>query len=151
MAILSGRYGQVLYDPTGAGGATLVEVTSLNHWTLDQAVDYEEVTSFGDPNKVYVPGLPDASGTIEGFWNSTELAIWEAATATVPGMLKLVPNRNEATFFWTGLAYLNASIDVSLAVPTVAGEWRAAGPWSGPEQPPALLEAGAPAATAPGR
>ena len=137
MAILTGRFGQVFWDPTAAGGATLVEVVSLNHWTLDQSVDYEEVTCFGDTNKVYVPGMPDASGTLEGFWNSAELAIFDAATATTPGMLKLVPNRNEAGFFWTGKAYINASIDASLSVPTVSGDWRAGGPWTGPEQPPA--------------
>jgi hypothetical protein len=136
MAILSGRFGQIFYDPTGAGGATLVEVISLNHWTLDQAVDYEDVTCFGDVNRVYVPGLPDASGSVEGFFNSAELTIWDAVMAPTPGLLKLVPNRNEALFFWTGLAYMNASIDVDLAVPKVAGEWRAAGPWSGPEQAP---------------
>jgi hypothetical protein len=134
MAILSGRYGQVMFDPTGAEAFT--EVLSLNHWTLDQSVDYEDVSCFGDTGKVYVPGLPDRSGTVEGFWNSAELTIWEASVASTPGSLKLVPNRNEATFFWSGLAYINASIDVDLAVPTVSGEWRAAGPWTGPEQTP---------------
>jgi hypothetical protein len=52
--ILSGRYGKVLYDPLGI---TPVEIASLNGFKLSLKTDYEDVTCFGDLNKVYVPGL----------------------------------------------------------------------------------------------
>lgn len=132
MAIKTGRYGSVKYDPTGAGGATLVEVISLNKWKLDMKTDFEDVTCFGDTNKVYVPGLIDISGTVEGFWNSAELALFEAAVSPTPGKLELTPNTTESTFKWSGLAYLDASIDCSLSAPKVTGNIRAAGPWSIP-------------------
>jgi hypothetical protein len=130
--IKTGRYGSVKYDPTGAGGATLVDVVSLNAWTLEMKTDYEDVTCFGDTNKVYVPGLIDMSGSVEGFWNSDELTLFEAAVAPTPGMLELAPNSTEPTFKWSGLAYLDASIDCSLEAPKVSGEWKAAGPWTIP-------------------
>jgi len=139
--ILSGRYGAVLYgEDTGTPPITPVEIISLNQWKASFATEYEDVTCFGDVNRVYVPGLPDISGTVGGFWNSEELALFKAATATKPGMLKLIPNNDEPTFYWQGLAYLDASIDASLKAPKVTGNFRAAGPWTGPDQGVELSE-----------
>jgi len=129
MAIKSGRDGQVLYDPTGTGTPTLV--LSLNKWKLSQKTGKTNVTCFGDPNLVYIPGLPDVSGSLSGFWNSVERTLFLAATAVDPGLLELVPNANEPTFKWSGLAYLSADIDTSVeGAPAVSSEFMAAGPWS---------------------
>lgn len=128
MAIKSGRDGQVLYD---AAGTTPVLIISINKFKLSQKMDKINVTCFGDPNKVYVPGLPDVSGSLAGFWNSAERTIFIAATATEPGLLELVPNSNEPTFKWSGLAYLSADLDTSVeGAPAISGEFMAAGPWT---------------------
>jgi len=126
MAIISGRNGQVLWDPAGT---TAVEILSLNAWTADFKTEYEDVTCFGDVNRVYIPGMKDAGGTLSGFFNSAELALFEAAEQDTPGLLKLVPSSTEASFFWTGPAYMDASIDASLSAPKVSGTWKAAGPF----------------------
>jgi hypothetical protein len=156
--ILSGRDGQVLWTPpatTQTPTPVEAEIISLNSWKASFATDYEEVTAFGDKNKVYIPGLPDISGTFSGFWNSAELAMFQAVRATAPGTLKLVPNKNEATFYWKGGAYLDASIDASLNAPKVTGNFRAASSWEGPENHGALQDdfrsivGGTPAAFAP--
>ena len=126
MAIISGRNGQVLWDPAGT---TPVEVVSLNAWTAEFKTEYEDVTCFGDVNRVYIPGMKDAGGEISGFFNSAELALFEAAEQDTPGLLKLVPSETEPTFFWTGPAYMDASIDASLSAPKVSGTWKAAGPF----------------------
>lgn len=125
MAVKSGRYGQVLYDPAGV---TPVALVSLNNWKLSQKTDYAEVTSFGDTNKTYVPSMKDATGSFSGFWNSSNVVIFDAVDATTPGLLKLVPNTTEATFFWSFLAYIDADIDVGLDVPKISGSFMAAGP-----------------------
>jgi hypothetical protein len=130
MAIKTGRYGKVSWDP--AGGSTVVEIISLNTWTLDQAIEMEDVTCFGDTNKVYIPGLKDSKGELGGFWNSAELALWKAADSGTPGTLSLQPNNQEPGFKWQGPAYLSASIDCSLAAPKVTGTWNASGPWTVP-------------------
>lgn len=130
MAIKTGRYGSVLWDPTG--GVTTVAIISLNAWTLNQETEMEDVTCFGDENKVYIPGMKDTKGTLGGFWNSAEPTLWEAADSATPGMLELLPNSTESTFKWSGLAYLNASIDCSLSAPTIEGTFAAAGPWTTP-------------------
>jgi len=134
MAIKTGRYGQVKYSADGIAPA--VEIISINAWTASFKTEYEDVSCFGDENRVYIPGLRDSKGSLSGFWNSAEITLFEAAIATVPGTLELVPNSSEPTFFWSGLAYLDAEVDCSLAAPKISGEWVAAGPWTGPEQTP---------------
>jgi hypothetical protein len=129
--IKTGRYGQVLYDPAAT---TPVEIISLNKWKASFKTAKQDVTCFGDTNKVYVPGLKDVTGTVSGFWNSDPTAspiLFAAADAEVPGMLKLVPNSTENTFFWSGLAYLDADIDCTVeGAPAISGAFSAAGPWT---------------------
>jgi hypothetical protein len=127
MAIISGRNGQVLWDPTG--GATAVAILSLNAFTADFKTEYEDVSCYGDPNRVYLPGLKDASGNLSGFFNSEELALFEAAEQDTPGLLKLLPSSTEPLIFWSGPAYMDASIDSSLSAPKLSGTWKAAGPF----------------------
>src|SRR4029077_8712688 len=108
-------------------------IASLNTWKLSLKTDKEDVTCFGAPNKVYVPGLKDISGSVGGFWDSSDVTLFEAADAPTPGNLQLVPNTTEPTFLWEGKAYMDADIDCSgLKVPKVTGSFMAAGPWTGP-------------------
>lgn len=130
MAIKTGRYGNVSWDP--AGGTALVAIASINGWTLDEAVDLEDVSCFGDVNKVYIPGLKDCKGDFKGFFNAADLALWKAADSGTPGTLKLQHNTQESGVAWQGLAYMSASIDCSLAAPTITGTWGAAAPWAVP-------------------
>jgi hypothetical protein len=134
MAIKSGRNGDVKWDPTG--GATGVTIISLNNWKLSLKTDKIDVTCFGDQNKVYVPGMKDISGSVAGFWNSSELALFEATDATSPGMLTLIPDTTDAaaaTMLFKGLAYLDADIDTDVnGAPAVTGTILAAGPWTLP-------------------
>jgi hypothetical protein len=132
MAIKTGRYGKVSWDP--AGGSALVQIISINAWTGSFKPEYEDVTCFGDTNKVFIPGLMSIEGTFSGFWNSAELALFKAAMSPTPGMLQLMPNTTEPSFFWQGPAYMGADIDCSLSAPTVSGDYKAAGPWSVPGQ-----------------
>lgn len=132
MAIKTGRYGKVSWDP--AGGSALVQIVSINAWTGSFKTEYEDVTTFGDTNRVYIPGLMNAEGTFSGFWNSSELALFRAAMSPTPGTLQLMPNTTEPTYFFQGLAYMGADIDCSLEAPKVIGDWKAAGPWSVPGQ-----------------
>lgn len=129
MAILSGRYGEVNYDPTG--GATLTPIASINAWKMSQKTDRIDVTCFQDVNRVYIPGMKDQSGDFSGYWNSAELTLFEAVDAPTPGMLELVPNTNEPGFSWKGLAYLDADIECAVNdAPKITGTWSAAGPWT---------------------
>src|SRR5579862_1632490 len=102
MAILTGRLGLIKYDPAGT---TPVELASVNKFKLSLKTAKNKVTCFGDSNEVYVPGLPDISGTLAGFWNSSNVVMFAATRAAVPGLLELTPNSTEPTFKFSGLAY----------------------------------------------
>jgi hypothetical protein len=130
MAIKTGRFGSVSWDP--AGGTSLSPIISLNGWTLDYSTEMEDVSCFGDTNRVYVPGLPDCKGDLSGFFNAADTTLWEAAASGTPGTLSLIHNTSDTGVKWEGLAYLSASIDCTLAAPTVKGTWNAAGPWTLP-------------------
>lgn len=130
MSIKTGRYGKVSWDP--AGGSALVQIISINAWKGSFKTEYEEVSCFGDTNKVYIPGLMDISGTFEGFWNSAELALFKAAMQPTPGTLQLMPNTTESAFFWQGPAYMGADIDCSMSAPKVSADFKAAGSWQVP-------------------
>lgn len=132
---LHGKNGQVeIVDVSPA-----VVIASLNKWNLNMGRDYVEVTSFGDTNKEYVPGLPDISGSLGGFLDLSDgspaedgsEALFDAAEGDTPVTLKLTPSTNFATRYWKGLAYLDVSIDVAVnGAVTLAGNFKAAGPWT---------------------
>jgi hypothetical protein len=127
MAVLTGRYGTIKYDPAGILPVSLI---SLNKWKMSQKTDKSNVTCFGDLNKVYVPGLKDINGSLGGFWNSTNVVLWQAVDAATPGLLALAPNSTE-TAGWSGLAYLDADIDCGVdGAPAVSGSFMAAGAWT---------------------
>ena len=135
MARRHGSKGQVKMDP--AGGATTVEVASLNQWTLDLERDKEDVTCFGDTNKQYVLGLPDIQGEINGVWDeATSPEFLRVALGDVPVMLELIPSTITPTHMFKGLAYLSAGMECAAdGAVTINGSFVAAGPWT--LEPPA--------------
>lgn len=122
-----GKKGQV---KLGADTATATAVASLNKWSLNAATDKADVTAFGDTNKQYVQGLPDLKGSLGGWFDDAEEAMWEAAEGGIPVFLELLP-ASDKTVKWSGLAYLDCSIDVPATGPVaISGDFVAAGPWT---------------------
>lgn len=132
MAILSGRFGKVMYDATPTSPINTVELASISGWTLSLKTDYEDVTTFGKTNRVYVPGMRDISGSVTGFWDSSELTLVQASGVTTPGFLQLEPNETESSFNFAGLAYMDCDINCSMAAPKITGTFKAAGSWTTP-------------------
>ena len=131
MAIKTGRYGRILWDPTGAGSPSGSPLISMDSWKLSLKTPKNKVTCFDDENEVYVPGLKDISGSASGFWNSDNVALFDAADAEIPGYMELIPNSTEPTFYWKGPAYMDADIDCSVqGSPKVSGSFVAAGSWT---------------------
>jgi hypothetical protein len=131
MARQHGYKGEVAIDPTGT--TTYVAVGSLNNWTLDTTRDRVDVTCFGDPQKQYVQGLSDLKGTFAGIWDplTTPDEIFRIAMGDVAVGLRLTPSTLSATNFFSGMAYLDASIAVAVnGAITVSGSFASAGPWT---------------------
>lgn len=67
MARASARNGLVYLDQSQAATGSASPWSYIKSWKISQATDTQEVTSFSDSTKVYVQGLPDASGSFDGF------------------------------------------------------------------------------------
>lgn len=128
MAVYAGRKGVVYMSTTGAGAAS--NVLNLTNWTLNQTTDKIEVTSFGDANKTYVQGLKDVQGTIAGFFNDAESKPFTAADSADGVKLYLYESSDAATIYHYGPAWLDLSIDTSVAgAITLSGNFAANGAW----------------------
>lgn len=138
--IKTGRTGRVRYNAAGAvSPPALVTLIGLDAWKLSLKTDYEEVTQFGDSNKVYIPGMQDISGSLSGHYDGTDTTLVAASHAATPGMLELAYNTADllgspaAAQVFQGLAYLATDIDASVnAAPKVLATFRAAASWTLP-------------------
>lgn len=102
-----------LYVALTSGG-TAEPVAFLNSWTINFTTDKEDVTAFGDTNKVKVAGLPDATGSYAGFWDSEAADLYTAATDGVARKFYLYPSRRlDQADFWSGEAYFDYSASAS--------------------------------------
>lgn len=128
MAVYHGKSGVVYASTTGSGTAT--QVIKLTSWTYDRSVDTVETTSFGDSNKTYVQGLPDASGTIEGFYDDTESKLFSGAESSDGVKLYLYPASTAPTKYFYGPAWLSYSVSTGMSEAVrVSASFSANGAW----------------------
>lgn len=122
---IAGRRGALYIDLTGSGAAT--PVPYIKKFTFESTAETYDVTAMGDDTKVYVAGLPDASGTYEGFYDTATSQLYTAATDGLARKTYLYPDRSiPATYFW-GTATYDMSLDVDSAGPVaVSGSFKAA-------------------------
>lgn len=125
MPRIAGRSGRVYMNL--ASGGTAEPIAFLNNWSLNAATDKIEVTAFGDANKIYVAGLPDASGDFAGFYDDATVQTYTAATDGIARKFYLYPSiANNAQYWWgTILPDFKASTDVGGAV-AISSSWNAA-------------------------
>jgi hypothetical protein len=128
MAVYAGRKGVVYISTTGAGAAS--SVLNLTNWTLNQATDKIEVTSFLDTNKTYVQGFKDVQGSFAGFFNDAETKPFTAADSVDGVKMYLYPSSDAPTIYWYGPAWMDVSIDTSVsAAVAISGNFSANGSW----------------------
>lgn len=108
MARYSGRKGVVYISTTGSG--TAIAAVGMRSWTLNSPTDKIEVTAFGDANKRYVQGLPDATGDLAGWWDDTSDDLYDASRSTDGVKLYLYPSSDAPSKYWYGPAWVDFSI-----------------------------------------
>jgi hypothetical protein len=110
-----------------ASGAAASPIAYLSDWTIVFAVDQPEVTAFGDLNKIYVSGLPDASGTFAGFYDDASRQLYTAARDGVARNFYLYPNQITDPFmYWFGAILPDFEVDGGIgAAVTVKSSWKA--------------------------
>ena len=125
MARIHGRSGRLYAGITSAG--TAEPITFLNNWSIEFSVDFVDVTAFGDTNKIYVSGLPDAQGSFGGFFDNATAQMYTAAAAGVARKFYLYPDTGSTGVYWFGTALFDFSVQASTtSAAEVSGNWRAA-------------------------
>lgn len=125
MARIHGKRGR-LYVGLASDSATAEPVAFLNSWSIDSSTDRVDVTSFGDTNKTYVSGLPDASGNFGGFYDTSTSQLYEASQDGLARKFYLYPDTSDGDYFW-GTALFDFSVSGSATdAVTVSGSWAAA-------------------------
>ena len=114
MARIHGRNGQVYVGLTNGAAASPLSFQAA--WTMSMTVDHQEVTAFGDGNKVYVSGLPDASGDFTGFFDDQTSQTYIAAVDGLPRNFYLYPNVTaDPNIYWFGTILPDFSADGAIA------------------------------------
>jgi hypothetical protein len=114
MARQHGYKGEVSIDITGVG-TTYTPVASVRSWTADFTRDAVDATCFGDVSKVTLMGLRNAKGSLEFVWDptTTPTDIIAIAFGDTEVMLKLTPSTLVATTYFSGMAWLDCSLNVA--------------------------------------
>lgn len=124
----SGSRGRLYVSATAAGAA--VPLPFITEWSIDQSTDTVEVTAMGDTTKTYVQGLPDATGTVNGFYDADGSNPLYAAATAESGSAKrfyLYPIAADSAKYWFGTAIFSASHSGSVSgAVQVSGSWSAA-------------------------
>lgn len=124
---IHGRNGQ-LYVGLASDTATAEPVANLNSWSIDFSVDTVETTVFGDSTKTYVAGLPDASGSFAGFYDTGTVQLYTAASDGAARRFYLYPTTPAtAGDYWYGTATFDFSVEGGIDQSVnVSGNWAAA-------------------------
>jgi len=110
MARYHGRNGVLLLQLSSAS-TTLSTMSFVRDWSINFAVDQADATAMGDSNKVYVAGLPDASGSVSGFHDDGGSDTLAAAQDGVPRTFRLYPKGvTTGSLYYTGTALWDFSM-----------------------------------------
>jgi hypothetical protein len=128
MGRIAGRRGRI-YLGIASDTASAEPLPFFASWSMNFNTEKIDVTSMGDTTKVYVAGLPDASGDFKGFYDDATNQTYLAAVDGLPRKFYLYPNTATATQYWFGTILPDFSVngDVGKAV-EVSASWNAATP-----------------------
>lgn len=126
MARIAGRKGRVYFE-VGTGSASPLPFIAT--WAFNANTDKYDVTSLEDTSKVYVAGLPDASGTFAGFYDTATAQTYTAASDGVARKFYLYPDLTSAGTYWWGTVFADFAVDGGVADSVkIAASWNAATP-----------------------
>lgn len=126
MSRIHGRRGRV-YLGVASDSADASPLPFLASWSINFQTDKSEVTAFGDNNKVYVAGLPDASGEFSGFYDDATAQTYTAAVDGLARKFYLYPSTLTNTQYFFGTVLPDFSVNGSVGGPVeISASWNAA-------------------------
>lgn len=106
--------------------AVAVPLPFFAAWSLNQVTDKTDVTAMGDTNKVYVGGMPDASGEFSGWYDDATVQTYTAAVDGQPRKFYLYPSLLNPGQYWYGDILPDFSVNGGVAgAVEVAASWNA--------------------------
>ena len=120
MARYPGTHAAVYIAADGTGAAAALG--GMATWTLDMSAPEIDCTACNDANQRFVQGLEKIGGTISGFWDDTDDALYDATQSTDGTKLYLYPSIDVPTKYWYGPAWINMSVDTGVSD---AAKWSA--------------------------
>lgn len=125
MARISGKNGRLYAAITSNG--TAEPIAFINSFALNFTQDRQDVTAFGDTQKVYVAGYSDAQGSFAGFYDDATAALYTAAVDSVKRRFYFYPDTTSTGKYFFGEAFFDFSIEENLGGGvSVSGSWSAA-------------------------
>jgi hypothetical protein len=121
-----GRNAQIYLGATNGAVATPIPFQAA--WSINQVTDKQDVTAFGDGNKIYVAGLPDSSGDFSGFLDNATSQTYVAAADGLPRNFYLYWDAtNDPNSYWYGTVLPDFSADGAISGPVnFKATWNAA-------------------------
>jgi hypothetical protein len=135
MTRFSGRQGIVYLGQAGWSPQTgqppaASPIAFITDWAINRTTSPIDVTAMGDGNKVYVSGLPDSSGSFNGWYDSASPQTYAASTDGLPRSFYLYEDAvGAATSYWFGVILPDMAIAGAVAAGvSLKSNWSAAGP-----------------------
>lgn len=134
MAKMHGKNAAIYLNGPVSGVGAGTKVAYKTEWTLQRNRDYVDATTFGDPNKTYLAGLPNVQGTFAGMLDTDNDTLLSAASGDVFTIYLYASdgtNGSPVTLIAHGPAFIDGSVNASIndAV-KFTGEFRASGAWT---------------------
>ena len=128
MAAVSGKKGRLLADVSVLGTSAAVPVALLKDWSLDLSTDNTDVTAFGDAVHVFVPGIPSASGSFSGYFDTAGSQFAVSSSVASGRKVYLYPNYTDnASLYWFGTAHFDMSVSTAVdGAVEISGSFNAA-------------------------
>jgi hypothetical protein len=127
---MSRRHGRNarIYLGLASSTASAEPLQFISAFTNSFQSDKPEVTALGDSNKVYVAGLPDAQGSMTGFYDDATVQTYTAAVDGMPRKFYEYPDTvNSPNQYWFGTVLPDFSIDGSVGdAIKMSATWNAA-------------------------
>lgn len=134
MSRFAGRQGVVYmglvgWSPQTGQPPAASPVAFVTDWSINKTTSPIDVTAMGDGNKVYVSGLPDSTGSVNGWYDDATPQMYAAATDGLPRSFYLYESTLSATNYWFGVVLPDfAAAGAVAAANSFKCNWSAAGP-----------------------
>ncbi len=126
MSRIHGRNGRI-YLGIASETAVATQLPFMASWSIKFETEKEDVTAFGDSNKVYVAGLPDASGEFSGFYDDATAQTYTAAGDGKARSFYLYPDSGSTGKYFYGTIFPDFSVEAKVGGSVeVSSSWNAA-------------------------